>query len=896
MQPIRGNPLYAELWRPAYHYTAKNSWLNDPNGLVYFKGTYHIYYQTNPGKNYRGAEHWGHAVSEDLVHFTEHEPVLSPDESGNIWSGTAYADEENRSGLFNGVPGGGIIAAYSTHRQQIGLAYSVDGFRYEKIGIVIANTDIDHFRDPKFFFDALSGKWTMVIAGGKVRFYQSLDLRNWECVSENEIYTECPDFFPLPVEGTDTVKWVLTCAGRYCYVGSWDGRNYTVESDQIPLNFGPEAYAGITFQNDKLGRVLMLSWLNSWDSTQPADGIWCSALSLVSQLKLRRFGSTYRIMQQPAREYDALRRKPLIDEQNLAVERDNPLGDVCSQTYILEMDVDLSQNKDFELNVCEGTQERVSLKYEAESRTLIFDRSKNVLGIPSLHVNSPVHRIALDERYIHDDVLKLLLYVDTACYELYACDGAYLFTGRIQPLPFSRGASIRAEEGLRIRRLCVTPMENIHFPKDATINSALMQESPITTVITDRDGVFRYVSDFRGEDDFTVGSLDPVVAVAEKVPCGIRVRGITPGVTQVRIATAGSELLLPVKVLEKDNFASQLNSFSMINATLEKTYQGYDMVCGGGDGFALSSVYATEFSYAAELTLVKNVGTAALLFRVQNLRNFYCLSADVLSGSIRLWMKDRGVIRDLYSVGYDLVDSGTYHFRVEARQDTFEVFVNGERLFCVVDTAHRGGLLGLHLFNGEACFNNITYSVPENRSVELAFSSFRTVVGNVARTPEGWFLHCEHGDGFAIADVPLRDFTYSADILLTKNTPGCALVFRRVDAGNFYCATVDVVAQTVKLWKKVGNSVFVVREVPAKVTPDMAHCLKVKACGSAIQVWFSDELKIDMTDTSHMEGTLGLNVFCGSAYFQRVHYCVLQTDCRNNEEKQVGRDSLGSQG
>ena len=126
----------------------------------------------------------------------------------------------------------------------------------------------------------------MLIAGGQVRFYQSEDLTTWEMVSQNNIYTECPDMFPLKLKGTDTVMWVLTCGGREAYVGNWDGARFEAMSSAIPMNFGPDNYAGIIFSADRENRILMLNWLNSWEYSQPADGIWAGANTLVHELSL----------------------------------------------------------------------------------------------------------------------------------------------------------------------------------------------------------------------------------------------------------------------------------------------------------------------------------------------------------------------------------------------------------------------------------------------------------------------------------------------------------------------------------------------------------------------------------------------------------------------------------
>ena len=208
------DPVKLDLLRPVYHFTPPGQWMNDPNGLVYFDGEYHLFYQHDPYSLLNGPMHWGHAVSADLIHW-EHLPIaLYPDAIGHIWSGSAVVDRANTSGF---VPGGGLVAIFSYSDQSQGIAYSQDRGRTWTVyagNPVIPSPGTD-FRDPKVFWHEASGQWIMVIAKGELaQFFQSPDLIHWRLASafgeghgaHGDVW-EMPDLFPLTVEGES--KWVL---------------------------------------------------------------------------------------------------------------------------------------------------------------------------------------------------------------------------------------------------------------------------------------------------------------------------------------------------------------------------------------------------------------------------------------------------------------------------------------------------------------------------------------------------------------------------------------------------------------------------------------------------------------------------------------------------------------
>ncbi|NND62558.1 MAG: glycoside hydrolase family 32 protein, partial [Flavobacteriaceae bacterium] len=304
--------LYAEKFRPQFHFSPPEKWMNDPNGLVYHNGIYHLFYQFYPEDVVWGPMHWGHAVSEDLIHW-EHKPIaLYPDELGYIFSGSAVVDIENTS-EFGTAENPPLVAIYTYHLmegekagrndfQTQGIAFSLDNgetwTKYEG-NPVIGNTDIRDFRDPKVFWDEERSKWVMaLVAGDHVKLYDSSNLKDWRLLSEfgKEVGAhggvwECPDLFKLKVEESEEEKWVLLVSinpgapnggsGTQYFVGDWDGTTFSSNQSHEWIDLGRDNYAGVTFNNVPDDTRKFIGWMSNWDYAQstPTKG-WRSAMTL----------------------------------------------------------------------------------------------------------------------------------------------------------------------------------------------------------------------------------------------------------------------------------------------------------------------------------------------------------------------------------------------------------------------------------------------------------------------------------------------------------------------------------------------------------------------------------------------------------------------------------------
>jgi fructan beta-fructosidase len=330
-----------EAHRPMYHFTPDSMWMNDPNGMVFYEGEYHLFYQYFPDSTVWGPMHWGHAVSRDMMDWKDLPIALYPDSLGLIFSGSAVIDWKNTSGFgTNGKPP--MVAIFTHHNmdgekaqrldfQNQSIAYSNDNGRsWTKYNNnpVIKNPGIKDFRDPKVIWHEATQKWILVLAArDKVKFYHSSDLKSWIHLSDFGIENdarlwECPDIFPIKVDGSNEEKWVLITSmqsgapnggtGSSYWVGDFDGKNFKCKiaiTDQKWLDDGKDNYAFVSWSDvpKSDGRRLGLGWMSNWQYAQkvPSEK-WRSAMTLPRQLTLHKVNNDYFIKSKPVNEIKSL--------------------------------------------------------------------------------------------------------------------------------------------------------------------------------------------------------------------------------------------------------------------------------------------------------------------------------------------------------------------------------------------------------------------------------------------------------------------------------------------------------------------------------------------------------------------------------------------------------------
>ena len=413
-----------ELYRPNFHFTPKKAWMNDPNGMFYKNGYYHLYFQHYPDGNTWGPMHWGHAISTDMVTWKEMPIAIYPDEKGYIFSGSAVVDVNNNSGFSkNGIEP--IIAMFTYHDmegekagktnyQSQAIAYSLDeGQTFTKYSEnpVIKNPGIKDFRDPKMVWDSIHEKWLMVLAAGqKIMFYSSSNLKDWKLESDfgegigaHGGVWECPDFFPMVVKGTDEVKWVLLVsinpggpnggsATQY-FVGDFDGNEFRIDNSfendlnnsehkSIWIDYGRDNYAGVTWSNipDSNGRKLFMGWMSNWEyaNVVPTE-TWRSAMTVARQIELQKVNASYRLLFQPVKELTNYR-STKFKKESIAIKGDTKIIDskaIDLSSTEINFKISNLKNSGFSFKLTNKQGDTLAFGYNYSNKNFFVDRRKS---------------------------------------------------------------------------------------------------------------------------------------------------------------------------------------------------------------------------------------------------------------------------------------------------------------------------------------------------------------------------------------------------------------------------------------------------------------------------------------------------------------------------------------
>ncbi len=450
--------VYQEVYRPQLHFTPKSDWMNDPNGMVFHKGEYHFFYQHYPDSTVWGPMHWGHAVTSDLVHW-DHLPIaLYPDSLGYIFSGSAVVDKDNTSG-FGTVENPPLVAIFTYHNaekekagsieyQTQGIAYSLDNGRkwtkYEN-NPVLKNPGIKDFRDPKVSWHGPSKRWVMILAVlDHVELYASADLKSWTKLSEfGKDYGahggvwECPDLFPLTVEGEGKQKWVMLVsinpggpnigsATQY-FIGDFDGKAFTPDDNKSEIkwiDWGQDNYAGVTYANAPGNRTIFVGWMNNWAYAQiiPTEK-WRGGASLARDLSLVNVDGNIFVkstlvpeLLKYSTENAVLSDIKVSDSINLTTQVTFPLS-----TSIIQ---GVADAKDFTIELSNSKNQNVKMGYDSNSNQFFVDRSKSGNNAFSKDFRGVIRA----DRYAKGDTIPFTIVVDVACVEVYFDGGLTVMT------------------------------------------------------------------------------------------------------------------------------------------------------------------------------------------------------------------------------------------------------------------------------------------------------------------------------------------------------------------------------------------------------------------------------------------------------------------------------------
>lgn len=449
---------YTEKYRPQFHFSPAAHWMNDPNGMLYDEGEYHLFYQYYPDSSVWGPMHWGHAVSRDLIHW-EHLPVaLYPDSLGYIFSGSVVLDEQNSSGFQKGKEKAMVaIFTYhdingeksgSNHFQTQGIAYSNDrGRTWKKYtgNPVLKNPGFKDFRDPKVFWYAAGQKWIMSLAvGDRIRFYHSANLKDWELAGEFGMHDgshsgvwECPDLFPLSLDNGGQQKWVLLVSvgsgapnqgsGTQYFTGDFDGntfRNDNPPQTTLWVDYGSDDYAGVTWNNTGKRR-LFLGWMSNWQyATVVPTKTWRSAMTLPRELSLQQTPGGIRLISKPVRETEMLRtdKKPVPVTSNTVM----PSG---LTELLFTINLKQSGEKEFGLEFSNNLKERLSVGFEKDRNAFYIDRTE--AGQNSFSKGFAARHFA--PRIDTSGIIRMHIFLDQSSVEVFADDGSVVMTDIIFP-------------------------------------------------------------------------------------------------------------------------------------------------------------------------------------------------------------------------------------------------------------------------------------------------------------------------------------------------------------------------------------------------------------------------------------------------------------------------------
>lgn len=461
----------AEPFRPHYHFTPERNWINDPNGLVFFRGEYHLFFQHNPFGDKWGHMSWGHAVSRDLVDWDEL-PVALPEADGvMIFSGSAVVDWRNTSGFGKeGQPP--LVAIYTGHRPADGrqaqcIASSTDrGRTWTRFwGNPVLDLASNNFRDPKVFWHEPTQKWIMVVSKAeerRIQFYSSGDLKQWTRLSEfgpagatNGVW-ECPDLFPLRVEGhPQRSAWVLVVnigsgspaggSGTQYFVGQFDGQHFRTEGPLVGpdgalwADYGRDCYAAVSWSDIPKAdaRRIWLGWMSNWDYAQDVPTApWRNAMTIPRELSLRETAEGLRLVQKPVHELERLRghrrifRGGTIEQANEWIRKAGISGDSLE----INLELEPARTGQCGARVLKGAEEETIIGFDEVSRRAFVDRSHS--GNCSFHQAFPgIHHSRVST---HEGRLQLHLFIDACSIECFVNEGEVVFTDLVFPGRASR--------------------------------------------------------------------------------------------------------------------------------------------------------------------------------------------------------------------------------------------------------------------------------------------------------------------------------------------------------------------------------------------------------------------------------------------------------------------------
>lgn len=485
----------SEAYRPRFHFSPQQGWMSDPNGLVYYKGEYHLFYQ----HRFKGSAlgmYWGHSVSPDLLHW-KHLPVaLSPDSLGYIFSGSCVADLKNTSGLGT-AKNPPLLAFFTYHKpdtkfpESQALAYSTDkGRSWKKYAgnPVIKNPGLTDFRDPKVIWNESSKNWLMSLAAGNViKFYTSPDGLKWTFLSEfgsdkgNHIGPwECPDFFPITVNGAKEIKWVLlvsvvdltqtadrlTTATQY-FIGNFDGKTFSANQQGTKwIDYGKDNYAGVTYNNVPGNRRIFQAWMQSHQYGGQVENAvtktWAGAATFPREISVVRKDDEYNLAFQPVKELANLYGTQVKLSETRIDDHLDISKKISFGTSSVEIDLTFATTSlpdKYGIILKNNYNESVTLYYDKQLAQFMVDR-RNSTNIKFHERFGSIQKAAYQ---LHGKTMEWHLLIDVASVEFFTDEGNIVFSDTFYPTrPFDQIEIFSENGSVLLKKGTVKQLKSIY--------------------------------------------------------------------------------------------------------------------------------------------------------------------------------------------------------------------------------------------------------------------------------------------------------------------------------------------------------------------------------------------------------------------------------------------------
>lgn len=460
-------------YRPLYHHTPLYGWMNDPNGMFYKDGVWHLYYQYNPyGSKWQNMT-WGHSSSTDLINW-KHEPIaIRPDGLGSVFSGSCAIDKNNTAGFGEDA----VIALFTSAgtSQMQSLASSTDNGKtfsvYPGNPIITLESEA---RDPNMFWNETTNEWNLVLAHAldhEMLFFTSPDLKNWTLqsafgkgIGAQDGVWECPDLFELPVEGSDVKKWVLLCnlnpggpfggsATQY-FIGDFDGKKFTADTDadgNIPtkwMDYGKDHYATVSWSDAPDNRRTVIGWMSNWQYAADVPTTqYRSANTLPREMKLftQPDGQVY-LASVPSPEIDALRGKAVSSLSGKSIGKKPTVVSLPAATHgacEITASLDAKNASSIVMTLANKAGDKVVMTYDPKNHTMAFDRRES--GVVDFNENFPA--VTVSPTFEQNGKISLRIFIDRSSIELFGNDGNFVMTNLVFPNEPYSSLSVRSEGG-----------------------------------------------------------------------------------------------------------------------------------------------------------------------------------------------------------------------------------------------------------------------------------------------------------------------------------------------------------------------------------------------------------------------------------------------------------------